>query len=234
LIKYAMSGRKNRGRKQEFIVWCDRSLAREYGDKARPKRRTPPLAELVLTVLSQNTNDRNRDRAFGELTRRFPSWEDVLAAPAESVEDAIRVGGLARQKSRRIQAMLHEIKRREGRLDLRRICRMSREDALSYLYSFKGVGRKTAAIVLLFSCGKPVFPVDTHIFRLSGRLGLLPEKSNPDKAHDVMDELVPDEIKYRFHINMIEHGRNICGARKPLCEDCCLSKKCPQAFRIDK
>jgi len=217
--------------KRALVKWCDNKLKGEYGDRKR-KQRPDPLRTLVLTVLSQNTNDVNRDRAFKEFKRRFPGWEDVLAAPVREVEEAIRAGGLAKQKSARIQAMLAEIKEREGGLDLKRICRMPRDQALDYLYSFKGVGKKTAAIVLLFSCGVPVFPVDTHIFRVTRRLGLVPEKANADKAHDIMDELVADDAKYRFHINLIEHGRNICHPRKPECSSCCLNAKCKSAFKI--
>jgi endonuclease-3 len=219
-------------RKRALVKWCDNKLKEEYGDR-KPGQRPDPLRTLVLTVLSQNTNDVNRDRAFKELEQRFPGWEDVLAAPVSEVEEAIRSGGLAKQKSARIQAMLAEIKEREGGLDLKRICRMPRDRALDYLYSFKGVGKKTAAIVLLFSCGVPVFPVDTHIFRLGKRLYLVPANKTANKAHDLMDELVADGAKYRFHINMIEHGRNVCHPRKPECGSCCLNAKCKSAFKIN-
>lgn len=218
--------------KRALTRWCDARLKEEHGDKVPPRGRPDPLDVLVLTVLSQNTNDVNRDRAHGELRRRLPTWEDVLAAPASKIEDAIRTGGLARQKSRRIKAMLAGIREREGRLDISRLCREPVGQALEYLYSFKGVGRKTAAIVLLFACGKPVFPVDTHILRLCGRLGLVPEKASADRAHEIMDLLVKDEAKHRFHINMIEHGRKICHPRKPECDNCCLKQKCPAAFMI--
>jgi endonuclease-3 len=217
---------------QAMARWIQARLLKEYGDQAPPEPRTDPLDELALTLLSQNTNDRNRDRAYAALRRRFPTWDDVADAPVGKVEDAIRVGGLARQKSARLQAMLREIRKREGRLDLSRICGMERDEALDYLYSFKGVGRKTAAIVLLFSCGVPVLPVDTHIHRVSRRLGLTPTKADADRAHDVLDALVPDAMKYAFHINMIAHGRRVCHPRKPECAGCCLNKKCPSAFRI--
>jgi endonuclease-3 len=216
-----------------LIGWLAEKLDREYGAKRPPRRRTDPLDELVLTLLSQNTNDVNRDRAYAELRRRFPSWEEVMAAPAGRIEEAIRVGGLSRQKSTRLKAMLLEIKKREGGLDLSRLCGMERDEALDYLYSFKGVGRKTAAIVLLFSCGAPVFPVDTHIHRVSRRLGLVPVKAGADLAHDILDAAVPDDLKFGFHINMIAHGRRVCRPRKPECGTCCLSRRCPSAFRIN-
>lgn len=218
--------------KRSLVRWCDHRLRKEYGDKAGPRRRPDPLDELILTVLSQNTNDVNRDRAYHKLRERFPGWDGVAAAPARKIEAAIRVGGLAKQKSARIKAMLRLIKEREGRLNLESLCKMQREEALDYLYSIKGVGEKTAACVLLFSCGKPVFPVDTHIHRLSKRLGLVPQKTGAKQAHGIMGELVPDKAVYCFHINMIEHGRKICHPRKPECNKCCLNKKCPSADRI--
>lgn len=214
---------------RSLVKWCDKKLLAEYGDKVRPEKRPDPIDELVLTVLSQNTNDVNRDRAYQGLRARFPSWEEVMAAPVEQVEEAIRVGGLARQKSARIKQMLVGIREREGSLSLRRICGMPLVRAREYLHSFKGVGDKTAAIVLLFCCGKPVFPVDTHIHRISKRLGLAPEKADAAKAHRIMGEIVPEGIMYRLHINMIQHGRKICRARKPDCGACCLKAKCPSA-----
>jgi len=218
-------------RKRDLVTWCDRKLLIEYGDKKPPKKTEKPLDTLVLTVLSQNTNDVNRDRAHAELKRRYPSWEEVMEAPEKDIAEAIRVGGLSNRKAARIKKMLRQIKKREGRLDLSRVCKMEPREALEYLYSFKGVGEKTAAVVLLFSCGKPLFPVDTHIMRLSKRLGLVQDKGNAKKAHRIMEELVPSEIMYRFHINLIQLGRKICRPRNPECGACCLNKKCPSAFR---
>ncbi len=224
-----MADTGERNKKLAFIKWLDKRLLKEYGDKPVPAKRPDPLDELVLTVLSQNTNDVNRDRAYKKLRKKYPTWEKVSKAPAKKIEDEIRVGGLAGQKSRRIKNLLLEIKQREGGFDLGRLCEMSRQDGLSYLYSFKGVGEKTAAIVLLFCCGIPVFPVDTHIHRLSKRLGLVPENADAKKTHEIMGGLVPDKIMHRFHINVIEHGRAVCNARKPDCSNCCLIKKCPSA-----
>ncbi len=235
IITTTLKRHKEDGRKKTArIRWIDGKLLLEYGDKVPPEPRPSPLDELVLTVLSQNTNDVNRDRAYGSLRERFPSWEDVLAAPREEVEEAIRVGGLAATKSANIRKMLADIKKREGALDISRVCGMDTEDALDWLYSFKGVGEKTAAIVLLFCCGKPVFPVDTHILRVSGRLSLIPGGAGAKKAHEIMGEAVPDEMMYRFHINLIEHGRAVCKARKPKCGSCCLNPKCPSAFKVNE
>lgn len=226
-----MEPRKKEQEQGTLIRWLDRELAAAYGDRVRPRRPPDPLDELILTVLSQNTNDVNRDRAYSALRGRLPSWEAVAAAPREEVEELIRTGGLARQKSERIQAMLGIIREREGGLTLRRLCRMPMAEAKEYLRSLKGVGEKTTAIVLLFSCGMPAFPVDTHILRVGKRLGIIPARATADQAHEHLRPRVPAELMYRFHINLIEHGRRVCHPRKPACRGCCLSEKCPGAGR---
>lgn len=215
------------GSGRTMVRWCERKLRGEYGEKVPPVRKPAPLDELILTVLSQNTNDVNRDRAYSELRRRFPTWEKVAAAPVREIAAAIRVGGLARQKAARIKEMLKVIREREGRLSLSRLCRLPQEEALAYLRSLKGVGAKTAACVLLFSCGRPVFPVDTHILRVSKRLGLIDQRMDAAKAHAVMGELLPAESVYSLHLNLIEHGRRRCHPRKPECPACCLKAQCP-------
>jgi len=227
-----MEPRKKKREQGTLIRWLDRKLVAAYGDRVRSRRPGDPLNELVLTVLSQNTNDRNRDRAYLSLRGRLPSWEAVAAAPREQVEELIRTGGLARQKSERIQAMLGIIREREGGLTLRRLCRLPLAEAREYLRSLKGVGEKTAAIVLLFSCGLPAFPVDTHILRVGQRLGIIPARATADQAHAILRPAVPPNLMYRFHINLIEHGRQICHPRKPACSKCCLSKKCPSAGKV--
>jgi len=174
----------------------------------------------------------NRDRAYEKMRKRFPKWKDVMEADVKELEESIRVGGLAGQKSERIKKMLADIVEKEGKLSLDSVCDLSVEEGLEYLKSFKGVGDKTAAIVMLFSCGKPVFPVDTHIHRLSKRLGLVPEKADAEKAHKILGKEVPEDIMYGFHINLIEHGRKICKARKPDCPSCTLNNKCPSAFKV--
>jgi endonuclease-3 len=186
----------------------------------------PPLDELVSTILSQNTNDNNRDRAFQALRRRFPTWELVRDAPEAAVIEAIRPAGLANQKGPRIQAVLREITAERGGLDLEFLQEMETEEAHDWLMRFKGVGPKTTAIVLLFSLGKPAFPVDTHIYRVSGRLGLRPQNMNSDQAHVHLQALFSSEAYYPAHLNMIHLGREICQARKPNCPVCPLQDLC--------
>lgn len=190
-----------------------------------------PLSELIFTILSQNTTDTNRDRAYERLKNRFPRWRDVLEADREAVEDAIRVGGLGRQKSARIQEILRTIDRQRGELSMEYLAEMSVEKARQELLSFTGVGRKTAAIVLLFSLGRPAFPVDTHVHRVGTRLGLIPEKMSADAAHDVMEQLVPPRHYFDFHINLIRLGRTVCGPRRILCEVCPVRYRCPTGLK---
>lgn len=193
----------------------------------------PPLDELVLTILSQNTNDANRDRAYSGLRGRFPTWEAVRDAPPEAVVAAIRPAGLANQKGPRIQAVLREITRQRGSLDLSFLDGLPPEEARQWLLNFHGVGPKTAAIVLLFSLGKPAFPVDTHVHRVTGRLGLRPEKMTADQAHDFLAQLLPPPAYYAAHINLIRLGREICQARRPNCPACPLTDLCDYYQRIN-
>lgn len=186
----------------------------------------PPVDELVSTILSQNTNDTNRDRAFNSLRERFPTWEDVRDAPPEEVIEAIRTAGLANQKGPRIQGVLKEISDQRGEINLDFLEELSPQETRDWLMQFKGVGPKTAAIVLQFSLGKPAFPVDTHIYRVSGRIGLRPPQMNADKAHDHLANLFPPETYYAAHLNIIRLGREICQARRPNCSICPLQKLC--------
>jgi len=186
----------------------------------------PPLDELVSTILSQNTNDVNRDRAFDALTARYSSWEEVRDADEQEVIDTIRPAGLANQKGPRIQKILTQITEQKGSLDLSFLGDMQSEDARQWLLQFKGVGPKTAAIVLQFSLGKPAFPVDTHVYRVTGRIGIRPEKMSADQAHIYLEELLPEETYYPAHLNIIRFGREICHARKPACEQCLLNGMC--------
>lgn len=211
----------------------DRLLAGVYGDRRR-RRHAEPIDELIATVLSQHTNDINRDRAFEQLKRRFPSWEQVLRAPVRSIASAIKPAGLSNQKAPRIKAILQRIaEANDGNLSLEFLKEMPTGEALEWLKNLPGVGPKTAACVLLFSFGKPVFPVDTHIFRISKRLGWLDEKVTEAKANELLDQIVPNEIKYRLHLNMIAHGRQICRPQKPKCQDCVLRNLC-EYFRIQQ
>lgn len=186
----------------------------------------PPLDELISTILSQNTNDTNRDRAFVSLKEHFPTWEAVREAPSDEVIEAIRVAGLANQKGPRIQAVLKSITVKQGDMNLDFLKEYSAEQAFDWLMQFKGVGPKTASIVLQFSLDKPAFPVDTHIHRVSGRLGLRPQKMSADKAHEHLAAEFPPDTYYAAHLNIIRLGREICQARKPKCEVCPLQNLC--------
>ncbi len=186
----------------------------------------PAIDELVSTILSQNTNDTNRDKAFFALRERFPTWEQVRDANTADVIESIRIAGLANQKGPRIQNVLEKIATLRGSLDLDFLKEYSTKEASDWLLQFKGVGPKTASIVLLFSLDKPAFPVDTHVYRITGRLGLRPPKMNADKAHDHLAEQFPEETYYAAHLNIIRLGREICKARQPQCEICPLQVMC--------
>ena len=197
-------------------------LRETYGrPELRPHR--APIDELVLTVLSQNTNDRNRDVAYGRLRERFATWAQVRDAPEDGVEEAIRPGGISRVKAGRIQAILRSL----GDDDLAWLEEASLEDGRDYLCSLPGVGRKTAACVLLFSFGLPDVPVDTHVYRVATRLALLRPGASFDEAHEEMRRLTPPEDAYELHVNLIRHGRSICSARAPRCGQCPLRRMCP-------
>jgi endonuclease-3 len=200
-------------------------LRAEYG---RPSTRIhgAPIDELVLTVLSQNTNDRNRDVAYERLHERFPSWEAVRDAPVEEIEEAIRPGGLAVTKAPRIQRILAAISE-SGPMDLDWLADAPLERARDYLCELPGVGRKTAACVLLFSYGRHDVPVDTHVHRVGTRLGLFRPGASLDECHDEMLRLSAKEDPIEAHVALIRHGRRICAARKPLCGECPLLRMCP-------
>jgi endonuclease-3 len=182
-----------------------------------------PIAELVRTVLSQNTNDRNRDVAYERLRRRFPTWEEVRDAPTAEVIEAIKPGGLSATKGPRIQQILRELGEHP---DLGWLEDAPRDEAMEYLRSLPGVGRKTAACVMIFAFGRPEIPVDTHVHRVGGRLGLFRPGAPFDEAHDEMLAVTPAEDAYEFHINLIRHGRAICRPQ-PRCEQCALRRMCP-------
>ena len=216
----------------EELLQCaaevDRRLQAFYG---RPQWDYPPqpLDELVSTILSQNTNDRNRDNAFQLLRARFPTWEAVRDADPDEVISTIRSAGLANQKGPRIQTVLREITAERGMLDLNFLAEMKTEAARAWLMRFNGVGPKTAAIVLLFSLGKPAFPVDTHIYRVTGRIGLRPLNMTVEQAHDHLAALFAPEDYGPTHLNIIRLGREICQARRPNCAGCPLNDLCDYA-----
>jgi endonuclease III len=186
----------------------------------------PAIDELVCTILSQNTNDRNRDIAFNALIRSYPTWDEVRDAPLAEVIAAIRPAGLANQKGARIQQVLRQISAERGNLDLSFLKQMPFEEAKAWLMQFKGVGPKTTAIVLLFSLGIPAFPVDTHVYRVSGRLGLHPADMTVEEAHPHLAALFDPQTYGPAHLNLIRLGREICQARKPLCTVCPLTALC--------
>jgi endonuclease-3 len=216
----------------------DRELAREakmaevhrrlleiYGEPTwRPH--LDPVSELVSTILSQNTNDKNRDVAFERLRDRLPTWEEVRDSDVDTVIEAIRPAGLANQKGPRIQEALRFITQERGELKLDFLADWPVDEAKAWLSSIKGVGPKTAAIVLLFSLGRPAFPVDTHVHRVTKRLGLIDQRVSREKAHDELEQLVAPEDYYAFHLNVIRHGRRVCTSRKPNCEACGLRDLC--------
>jgi len=213
-----------------LVMEIHHKLCNLYGDPPHQPD-GDPLAALVNTILSQNTNDRNRDIAFAALRARFPTWEAVRDAPVEAVIDAIRPAGLAPTKGPNIQAALRQITAErgapsDGALSLAFLETLPLEDARQWLTKLNGVGPKTAAIVLLFALGRPAFPVDTHVHRVSRRLGLIPQNTSREKAHVLLEALVPPELYWAFHLNLIAHGRQVCHARQPACAECPLQSRC--------
>ena len=209
----------------EKTIEVHRRLLEGYGEPTwRPHM--DAVSELVSTILSQNTNDVNRDVAFDRLRSQLPTWEQVRDADTEAVIEAVRPAGLANQKGPRIQEALRFITQERGELDLDFLAEWPVEEAKDWLCSMNGVGPKTAAIVLLFSLGRPAFPVDTHVHRLTKRLGLIGPKASREKAHVELEQLVPEEAYYPFHLNLIRHGRRVCSSRKPRCEECSLRDLC--------
>ena len=186
----------------------------------------PAIDELISTILSQNTNDINRDRAFNALRAKFRTWEDLRDAKTKDVIEAIRPAGLANQKGPRIQQVLKAITKERESLDLSFLKELSVDDARNWLTKFNGVGPKTAAIVLCFSLDMPAFPVDTHVYRVTGRIGLRPEKMTVEQAHPHLESLFPPETYYAAHLNIIRLGREICQARKANCGICPIKKLC--------
>ena len=201
------------------------ALERLFGVPTRDGR-GDVLECLILTILSQNTTDINRDKGYAELIERFPTWEDVLRADVKAIEIAIRLAGLGKQKSQTIKNFLTWLNAEYGKLSLEFMHDMETEAALELLCQHKGIGIKTASVTLSFACGREVFPVDTHILRISKRLGLIPSNCSAEKAHELLPPIVPEDKAYPFHMNLIYFGRKICNARKPLCERCPLTQHC--------
>lgn len=202
-----------------------RLLIQEYGDRAWTPR-ADPLSELIGTILSQNTSDVNSGRAYAALRAAYPTWEQVRDAPVAAVAGAIHCGGLATIKAPRIQRVLATITGQRGSLDLCFLADVPVDEARRWLMSLDGVGAKTAACVLMFSLGKPVMPVDTHVSRVSRRLGLSAANDTPEETEAILEDLLPPAARYAFHLNVIAHGRLICKAQRPRCELCALACEC--------
>jgi endonuclease-3 len=208
------------------IIDAHRRLVQQYGEPKRRQRGRDALSQLIATILSQSTADVNTDRAYANLRASFPAWDAVRDAPRRAIVRAIRSAGLANTKAPRIQAILRQLTKERGALSLEFLRGMPVADAKAYLLRLNGVGPKTASIVLLFTFGMPAFPVDTHIFRVTKRLGWIPPRASREQAHAILESLAPPEIYYPLHLNLIAHGREICQARRPRCEVCALRKIC--------
>lgn len=212
--------------RRERLEEVSRRLWQHYGAPSRPS--DPPLDLLILTILSQNTSDRNRDRAYAELRNRFPRWEDVLGAPVEEIASAIKGAGLHQQRARRIKIVLERIRAERGELSLEFLGHLPDQEAERWLLSLPGVGKKTAYVVLLFAFGRPFFPVDTHIARVTRRLGIWDGRGDP---HERLAALVPQGEELALHLHLIRLGREICRPRNPRCPGCPLLDLCPYGKR---
>jgi endonuclease III len=221
-------------RRRDKARWVEDRLTQFYG----PRPYNPDaydsdlLGALVATLLSQHTSDLNSGRAFASLKRAFPGgWEEVRTAPVNLIADAIRSGGLAEVKAPRIKSLIQDVHQRTGATNLDLLRDMATDaERLSYLKSFHGIGPKTAACVLCFNMGRPVIPVDTHVHRVSMRLGLIGAKTSADRAHDELLNLLPERDAYSFHVHLIEHGRTLCHARRPACPQCPVRGRCDYAI----
>ena len=203
-------------------------LSAIYGEFEQTPRYNA-LDELIFTVLTQHTSDLNAERAFDRLRETIPTWEEVMVADQQVIADAIFHGGMSNQKSKRIKDILASILERHGELEIEFLRDYGLEDARKWLVELPGVGPKTAAVVMAFALGMPAFPVDTHIHRVSKRLGLIEEKTTADAAHEIMERQVRPELRFQLHMQLITHGRQICKARRPLCGECPLSADCPSS-----
>ena len=209
-------------------------LLKEHYGVPEPSGRTDPVDSLVTTILSQNTNDINRDKAKKKLDATFDSWQEILDADVEEVTEAIRVAGLGSTKAERIQTFLRTIKDEQGEFTLNHVNEMDKNEAKEYLQKFPGIGPKTAAVTLCFAFDRPVMPVDTHVHRLAKRFELIPDSTSRSKAHDILEEQVPDDRIYEFHINLIKHGRAVCKARNPKCQESFMAEYCVNCICQEK
>lgn len=201
-------------------------LGETYGLPVWQPPEEPPIDELVLSFLGQNTSDANSGRAFAALKAAFPDWEAVMAAPVEDVTAVIRVGGLANIKAPRIQAALRRIQSEQGNLDLAWLATLPVKEARAWLVRLDGIGAKSASVLLLFAFNRPAFPVDTHVQRVTRRLGVAPATATPDQIMVLVEAVAPADWLYPLHLNLIRHGRQVCRARQPLCSGCVLADLC--------
>lgn len=226
-----MSGKFKKERTIEQIkeekpfAYIIQNLENTFGEP-KLKSKSDPLSMLINIILSQATSDANSERTFKDLTRKFNNWEAVADADESEIADAIRLGGLANQKAKVIKNILEQIRSKHGSLSLKFLSKMPDEAARDYLLEFRGIGPKTVACTLLFALHKEIFPLDTHIFRILKRMGILPEKIADEKAHKLLDQLVPKGKFYSLHVNLIRLGKQICRPREPLCEECPLIEYC--------
>ena len=225
----AKPSRRRKVRTQDVMDY----LGAQYGPVQWHVRYTP-AEELVYTILSQHTSDLNSERAFKSLIATFETLDAVADASVDSIEEAIRRGGLAKQKAPRIKNVLCQIRDEIGSFDLSFLAEMPLDEAKAWLKRLNGIGPKTAAIILCFSLGMPAMPVDTHIFRVSRRLGLIGPKVNADKAHDILEPLVAPEDVFAFHMYLIQHGRQVCKAQRPLCDECALAWGCRERPKFER
>jgi endonuclease-3 len=215
---------RDQARKEQY-QWLKQALTEMYGYPTW-RQHLPPVDELVSTILSQSTTDLNRDKGFDALKAKFPSWEAVRDASPQQVVEAIRPAGLANQKGPRIQEALRTLTASQGRITLDHLEAMSIEEAKQWLTGINGIGPKTAAIILCFAFGRPAFPVDTHVHRVTGRLGLIDEGMSAEAAHVYLEGIIPPEDYYAFHLQLIQHGREVCHARGPKCAICPVKEWC--------
>ncbi len=203
-------------------------LSAVYGEFQQTPRYNA-LDELIFTVLTQHTSDLNAERAFDQLRETIPSWEEVMVADQQSIANAIYHGGMSNQKSKRIKDILTAILDRHGELEIDFLREYELDEARAWLMALPGVGPKTAAVVMSFALGMPAFPVDTHIHRVSKRLGFIDAKTTADAAHSIMESIVQPELRFQLHMQLITHGRQICKARRPLCGECPIPAYCPSS-----
>ncbi len=208
------------------IPYLAEELEKRFG-LPQVSSRKKALDSLILTILSQNTNDKNRDVAYRRLKERFPTWKQALEGGAGEIAEAIKPGGLSNQKAQRILQILRWLKQEYGKLNLDFICSLPVNEAMELLLSLKGVGVKTASVVLLFTCGQALFPIDTHIYRVLRRLGIIPLKGTAEKAFYLLEDKIPRDKVLSLHLNIIKFGRSICQARNPKCQQCFLNNLCP-------